>query len=169
MAHASERADSRGRKEEDARRHRALNERMHLVERGANDYTICGESGRCYEVASDEEHWTCTCPDYKFRRRVCKHILFVRERVLRQSPAAPAELACVHGDEECSICLEIVPATLGTAVQCLRCGHATHAECLRTWCVAAKRPAGCPLCRGDDMAPRCAASARSAAAARGGG
>jgi len=168
MARAGERA-GREQREEEARRQRAHSERMHLVERSASEYTICGESGRCYEVVGDEESWTCTCPDHNFRRKVCKHILFVRERVLGRRPAARVQLASDYGDEKCSICLEVVPAALGTAVQCLQCGHATHAECLRTWCVAARRPARCPLCRGDDMAPRCAVPARSTAAARGGG
>lgn len=44
--------------------------------RGSTDYTLQ------YRI---NKGWTCSCPDYQRRRKTCKHIFFVLNRVLRHS------------------------------------------------------------------------------------
>jgi hypothetical protein len=39
------------------------------------EFTVAGSKGKTYYVMRVETAaWECTCPDYRFRRRTCKHI-----------------------------------------------------------------------------------------------
>mmetsp|Transcript_12569 Transcript_12569/g.28408 ORF Transcript_12569/g.28408 Transcript_12569/m.28408 type:complete len:1016 (-) Transcript_12569:152-3199(-) len=67
------------------------------------------------------------------------------------TPASEAKLLFCEDGEECTVCMEpmqIPPSDVvlvgAREVVALRCGHAFHEECIRTWCSKSSR---CPLCR----------------------
>jgi len=66
---------------------RGLQQRMFLIEYKIKNihhfqFTILGNSCKVYNVII-KKYPTCTCPDYKRRHRVCKHICFIIGRVLK--------------------------------------------------------------------------------------
>jgi len=69
-------------------------------------------SNEKYQVTRTENYWTCTCPDYKFRRGVCKHIhalrfwLMLREKMNTQ----PTQIVQQIEQNKCVFCgsIEIV-------------------------------------------------------------
>lgn len=68
---------------------RALSQRLYLLNFDAESfgYTVQGSTGSNYNLIinpdSIPEDWYCTCPDYKTRKSICKHMVFVLFRVLR--------------------------------------------------------------------------------------
>lgn len=56
----------------DERTLRALREVMTVLEEADDLYQVVSESGRAYRV--DLREPACTCPDFRYRERPCKHI-----------------------------------------------------------------------------------------------
>ena len=56
----------------DDRTKRALQQKMSVLEESGGLYIVVSESGSEYQV--DTRKNRCTCPDYKHRNAVCKHI-----------------------------------------------------------------------------------------------
>ncbi|GMH34383.1 hypothetical protein BSKO_02217 [Bryopsis sp. KO-2023] len=73
--------------------------RMFLLERrrilavgseggGIEEFDVLGATANVYTVTVSR-HPSCTCPDFERRQLPCKHILFVRLRVLKLKPSDP--------------------------------------------------------------------------------
>jgi len=90
-----------------ARLERALNERLYLIERRDASETspsglvnhrhlfeVLGSTGNVYTVAVSRLP-SCTCFDFRERKQICKHLLFVYIKVLRLPRDSP--LAVQHG------------------------------------------------------------------------
>jgi len=158
---------------------RAATQRIYLVGiqdagRFRRDYDIMGASDRLYTVTVAKV-LRCTCPDFENRRRSCKHIMFVFERVLRRPGqwrdltrsredvaalleaaipveaipvvvrGAPTRRPIAYGTDECPICYE--PFEEGErTVWCRRgCGNSVHALCMGKW--LGRRQRTCVWCR----------------------
>lgn len=53
-------------------------------------------SDSVYRVSiSDQEEWGCSCPVWKFRRQVCKHILKIQSEINWQEGNIPEVVDCV--------------------------------------------------------------------------
>ena len=67
---------------------KAHHERLYLIHRYRDGeqpreaFDVCGSKGNVYKVLVDR-NVGCTCMDFKLRRQVCKHLLFVYIKVLR--------------------------------------------------------------------------------------
>lgn len=80
----------------DKRKLKALTQRLYLISETENkgdtvygdyiSYAIQGTTGNVYDVLFgdkvSQDKWSCTCPDHRARKSVCKHIHFVRARIL---------------------------------------------------------------------------------------
>jgi hypothetical protein len=141
---------------------------------------VMGSTGTEYQVSLNDLNITCNCQDCIRRHRKCKHILFVLSRVLRLSESeleqmgprsvlAPSirdnlifrakefvERRAVRpisreADDACGICLEPFKAVVACVRDCEQCWHSAHADCLKEWHTASRRPVrSCPFCRADD-------------------
>jgi len=84
QARESQARESQAR-ESQTRESRALNQRMYLLE--AEQKGVCwsfkveGFSGRNYTVIIGRDKINCTCPDYKIRQNICKHLYFIVGRI----------------------------------------------------------------------------------------
>jgi transposase-like protein len=68
-------------------------------------------SNEKYQVIRTENYWTCTCPDYKFRREVCKHIHAVKFwLMLREKMNAQPQIIRQEEQDKCVYCgsIEII-------------------------------------------------------------
>lgn len=75
------------------RKHRGLKQKLYLIELSDSDvdkkklskkFIIMGSTGNVYQVCIKNTP-TCTCPDYKLRKKRCKHIYFVLIRIMNVS------------------------------------------------------------------------------------
>src|SRR3989337_1997485 len=68
------------------RKQRAKTQNLFLIEtkdiENSKEYTVMGSTGNVYKVIISNKP-TCTCPDYKLRKRRCKHIYFILIRVMK--------------------------------------------------------------------------------------
>lgn len=73
----------------DSRRERGRTQPLYLMERNDEDnkFIVCGSTKNLYTVNKNTvtDKFTCTCPDYMNRHRNCKHIYFIKDRVLKYS------------------------------------------------------------------------------------
>ncbi|SNX83390.1 uncharacterized protein MEPE_02097 [Melanopsichium pennsylvanicum] len=73
---------------------RAHHERLYLIHRYRQGddpkeaFDVCGSKGNVYKILVDRSV-SCTCMDFKLRRQVCKHLLFVYIKVLRLGSHMP--------------------------------------------------------------------------------
>jgi len=71
-----------------SRKERGVTQNLYLVDtvetndRYSKEYVIMGSTGNIYNVGICHNP-TCTCPDFKTRRRRCKHIYFVLIRIMK--------------------------------------------------------------------------------------
>ncbi len=71
------------------RKERGITQPIYLMERNEQNtkFIICGSTKNLYIVEKLTicaiEKYTCTCPDFKRRQKKCKHIYFVKERVMK--------------------------------------------------------------------------------------
>lgn len=87
--------------ERDGRRYRGLTESIYLVKlEHVNNvlvFHVLGSSHVVYKVTCKKgQAPKCTCPDHKFRKAVCKHIVFVCERVTNVKPLMWEEIDSVE-------------------------------------------------------------------------
>lgn len=71
-----------------ARISRATSQRLFLIEKEWTQdqvlFDVMGSTGNVYRVSCDEtEDWTCNCPDHERRKQDCKHIYFIKIKVLK--------------------------------------------------------------------------------------
>ena len=69
---------------------RALSQRMYLLSINQQNidnwsFNIEGSTGSNYSVNFTEKHVKCACIDFKKRHKICKHIIFIVARVLKDS------------------------------------------------------------------------------------
>lgn len=70
------------------RKQRGLTQKLYLVESlpksisFSRTYLVMGSSGNVYTVIITNIP-TCTCPDYKKRHQLCKHIYFILHRIMK--------------------------------------------------------------------------------------
>lgn len=65
------------------RKERGKTQQLYLVERKNDlDYLVMGSTGNIYSVSIQKQP-QCTCPDYKQRKKRCKHIYFVLLRIMK--------------------------------------------------------------------------------------
>lgn len=73
----------------ESRKERGRTQPIYLMERNDdnNHFIVCGSTKNLYTVKKNSlsDKFTCTCPDYMNRHRNCKHIYFVKDRVLKYS------------------------------------------------------------------------------------
>jgi hypothetical protein len=152
---------------DELRRDRARKDRMYLLDQASKTepvhlliYAVQGTTG-VYEVRAaapnglqDEFLWNCSCPDFDKRRRPCKHIYFVRNRVLGQEDVRVDsdtlwQIATSRSDpgseqrevatrkpyvgENCVICFDEMTEADATIWCSGTCGNSVHAECYRIW------------------------------------
>jgi hypothetical protein len=176
------------RDQQEARRQRGLNQRLYLLDEGVLhedeiiQYDVMGNSGKPYDIMmaksnmASVEHrmdhmFTCSCPDYRNRHVTCKHIYFIKERVLqgldRQADRWKLALKRISTKtkdyyqpqednekkrrswvgEQCSICIEEMKDS-EQVTWCKTCGNSVHEECYGYWKMV--RPT-CPNCRAKNL------------------
>ncbi len=142
---------------------RALNQRMYLLDsrREESNYVfqVEGSTGTPYNVTISD-NLKCTCIDFKKRKKVCKHIMFVICRVYKQNLVSDdPDVNMLHvfeGTEgleasslsltktiitgECSICYE----DIDNGEKCRVCVGTFHKGCIKVWI---KQKSNCPMCR----------------------
>lgn len=158
---------------------RALSQRIYLIDcqpdlhKGVCEYFILGTSDQVYVVTihanpDEEKCLQCTCPDFKTRKSICKHIIFVLLRarkldaklslddlVNKHWEAVLQGTVCSDGavskqtqrladDGECSICLEELGKEPTSWCQ-IGCGNTFHKACVQRWLKSGKGT--CVLCR----------------------
>lgn len=183
------------------RRERAKDAKMYLVNfycnssptttpgptpRGTREhlFEVSGSTGNLYVISlkykgdASRPRMSCTCPDYARRRKLCKHIYFVLDRVLhfedlqvsfdspdyvnfeaiarlknafltKSAPSPSPEPRPIEEDEECVICFELLVGE--NLSSCSTCRYSFHATCTKIMLAAQKKsdlPYSCPLCRG---------------------
>ncbi len=69
----------------DFRKDRALSQRLYLLDATQHaeqhwDFLVRGSSGNSYSISISNKV-SCTCPDFKQRFRICKHIYFIIGRI----------------------------------------------------------------------------------------
>lgn len=74
--------------QDEVRISRATKQRLYLIEKTWTkdkvSFDVMGSTGNVYIISCDEsEEWKCTCPDHLKRNLDCKHIYFVKIRVLK--------------------------------------------------------------------------------------
>lgn len=119
-------------------------------------YEVFGTSGNQYDIQiHDNILPSCTCPDYRYRSKMCKHIKFITKKHLMMNtfylkdglsdhhvkPTEEPKMTFRNG--ECGVCLENIYSEQPTAF-CCTCQNATHYQCFH----ATKR-AICVYCRSD--------------------
>ncbi|SPO22981.1 uncharacterized protein UTRI_01659 [Ustilago trichophora] len=73
---------------------KAHHERLYLIHRYRDGvqlkeaFDVCGSKGNVYKILIDR-NVSCSCMDFKLRRQVCKHLLFVYIKVLRLASNLP--------------------------------------------------------------------------------
>jgi len=75
-------------KDKESRIERGLNQKLFFIEKlwkeKQVDFDVMGSTGNVYKVTcTSKEKWFCTCPDFEKRLQSCKHIYFVKIRVLK--------------------------------------------------------------------------------------
>lgn len=70
------------------RLNRALKNRLYLISANQENsqewnFSVEGTTGNIYNVNFNKEKLSCTCPDYRLRNNICKHIYFIIGRVLK--------------------------------------------------------------------------------------
>lgn len=148
------------------RQDRALTQRILLINEvrtgEAFEYTILGSTKKTYTVQLKLNAWKCTCPDHSYRHLECKHILFVKSRVLGSGNwLEKAEQRIATGvfqkdqdvkqkdyiGDECGICLEEMEDGERVVYCKTICGKSIHQVCLARYSsVVAAR---CVYCRAD--------------------
>jgi hypothetical protein len=84
----------------ESRKERGRTQPIYLMER--NDvnilFILCGSTKNLYTVKKNivTDKFTCTCPDYMNRHRNCKHIYFVKDRVLKYSNSSLPPNELIH-------------------------------------------------------------------------
>jgi hypothetical protein len=134
------------------------------------EFLICGKTKKTYTINFNEEKQsTCTCMDFKLRKTVCKHQIFIISRCGKVSYEDLNEMfetkvfpfskiwkrlknemqTKLKGNgDDCCICLSEMK-TSGISedsfvVQCKSCNNFYHLFCINNWLSASKK---CPLCR----------------------
>lgn len=164
----------------DERRVRGQTQRIFLIDAQCKEkklcFTVLGTTGNSYNVAMREPDrfglckWTCSCPDFVQRRKRCKHIFFIDDRLLKNCDFAKAvELIKArefapqllakqvqalqeavarrpYVGEECAICTEEMNDQESTHWCSRVCGNSLHESCWKMWCQA-RGQAICPYCR----------------------
>src|SRR3972149_177621 len=77
--------------ENNERKQKGMFQEMYLLlDESLNDgkellFHVIGSVGNIYKVTIKDNEWyySCECPDHKFRKKKCKHVYFIEERVLK--------------------------------------------------------------------------------------
>ena len=67
-----------------------------LIKRQEHKYLVVGEAGNQYAVTILDDTCTCTCPDYKFRKTTCKHILYCSLKRNSEKLVCPYGIHCTR-------------------------------------------------------------------------
>jgi hypothetical protein len=155
------------------RRDRGRTERLFLMDRSDQKFKVAGTSGNIYTVTKiTDMKWSCTCPDFKTRHRVCKHSYFVIDKCLNSNIAPQEYLAPTKAvekwkkrkttesdtvekkpieDEMCGICMEDLEGDEELSYCLYSCGKSTHKQCYEMW--EKKKQTTCVYCRADMKKP----------------
>ena len=68
-----------------ARLDRAFEQRLYLITSDISSlkFVVLGSTSNVYNVSFDQGNCACTCPDFKTRNNICKHLLFIVHRVVK--------------------------------------------------------------------------------------
>ena len=76
--------------EESSRKQSAVSQRIYLLDaqhtQNGWDFTVRGSSGKDYRVLLLSKGVECSCPDFKWRKRICKHLYFIVGRIAGDNP-----------------------------------------------------------------------------------
>jgi len=157
---------------------RALKQRMYLLEATRIDsenwfFRVEGSVGVIYDVSIAKE-LKCSCPDFKRKDTICKHIYFILIRIFKlTAPLNPKTNIFIPGIDKkfteilknrlikedipeniieisgknCAICYEDYQENIdigSKVIKCQRCSNVFHNECMNIWL---KKGSTCPLCR----------------------
>lgn len=159
-----------------SRYERALKQRLLLVDSNVRNtstynvnYGILGSTGKRYniDVANTVR---CSCPDFTYRKQICKHIIFLWTKVWKRHfdgltypirttleerhqyhLVAAGSDATLHTEQKpveddcCCICLEDICQD-DVLIWCKHCGKNIHTICYNRY-VAHSPSTRCPLCR----------------------
>lgn len=151
----------------------SLTQQIFLLEKKDDlNYVVMGTTGKTYKVCINAKP-TCTCPDFKIRRKRCKHIYFVLIRIMKVAnfdeknysdneisqmiknipilvdnlhKVIPIEKINIEPkiDDSCPICLEDVKNYPYDF--CHKCGHCVHIECFHLWITFGNKENKCIFC-----------------------
>jgi hypothetical protein len=158
---------------------RALNQPMFLISAEYKPvdmwyFTIQGFSGADYDVVLTPEEMSCTCPDFKKRKKLCKHLYFVIAKIandkkslkrldeitnifeintkltnqLKKRLQKRIEEQTIDDDDndELTECVICFEdiKKCQRDVSCTKCKHTFHKTCIERWL---QNKENCPLCR----------------------
>lgn len=137
---------------------RALNQRMYLLDHIKTDnehnFLVEGSTSKQYNVILTKECVSCNCVDFKKRKKICKHIMFVACRIYKRplsSDDPNIDITDIIDSEEpifkqltvgdCAICFE----STNNGLKCNTCTNGIyHKECIGVWL---RINNNCPMCR----------------------
>jgi len=139
---------------------RAMNQRIHLMNYSKNDlsymFEVQGTTGSTYNVEISN-CIKCSCIDFKIRKKICKHIIFIvckvyKLKIFNDDPNINIlsnfdgiDLNnCVMKQKsagDCAICFD----STDDGKKCNTCIGIFHQECINIWL---KINRTCPYCRG---------------------
>lgn len=147
---------------------RSLQQPLYLLDytRDGNDWNfyVQGFSGKNYNVGICPTRLNCECVDFKFRKKLCKHVYFIIGKILGDKECLPrlennniftvkpqftekmkavleAPKKVRNKSDPCTICYENIGNTNRV---CRTCSNQFHVECIVRWL---KIKNTCPLCR----------------------
>lgn len=142
----------------DSRKHRALNDSLHIVRMREGfdtlslEFDLCGSQSILYTVRVNRSP-SCTCPDFTGKRRACKHLIHCLHRhfnvpidsdLIGKMRYTASELQQVFDSrfritrkqlpQECAICLTVMTVSQDNARELTwcqtQCGHNFHNRCV---------------------------------------
>lgn len=159
------------------RKLRSLTERILLIRvellysvnyKDGIEFTMLGSSNKIYnvEICRDLDlHYSCNCPDYKYRETVCKHIYFIGTKFFNTMDPQNWNLLdythilnkywinnnCTGRNEDCPICLEQINYQTESTICCTyQCYNSVHTICWGRY-NNISRSIKCIFCRANSM------------------
>jgi len=139
------------------------------------EFRVVGTTGNVYTVSINNNP-NCTCPDFQYRGKICKHIYFIMLRIMKingevQRYYDKEELlymfdnipSHVEGNlvrvkknikqsfnDHCPICFDVIKKNTNGIDYCKQgCGKSVHIECLDIWMKSNGKKLKCFFCGHD--------------------
>jgi hypothetical protein len=138
------------------------------------EFTILGSSNKIYNVEiwrDSDLHYSCNCPDYKFRETTCKHIYWIGTKFFNTMDPVKWDLLDynfiinnylinqnienynihIGRNEDCPVCLEKIDYQTESTICCIHeCYNSVHTICWGRY-NDISGSTQCIFCRADSM------------------